>query len=60
MRADARLRNVPVIVATATQSRTLEQELRPLVQAWLVKSTVSLSKFLDAVRRLLPPPGPKP
>ena len=56
IRADPRLRAVPVIVATACDRPDLEASVRPEVQAWLVKPGVSLAQFLEHVKRHLPEP----
>ena len=55
VRADPRLADLPLIVLTATRLTHVEAALQPLVQAWLLKTTVSLGQVLETVRRHLPP-----
>lgn len=49
IRADERLRDTPVIIASAAYSPAVERELRPAVQGWLTKSQVSLADTLECV-----------
>ena len=57
VRNDPRLAALPIVVLTATSLPSLEERLRPSVQAWLLKSTVSLGHMLEVIRRHLPPPA---
>ena len=56
IRNDPRLAGLPVVVLTATRLTPVEEALQPHVQAWILKSTVSLRKLLETIRRILPPP----
>ena len=56
IRTDPRLAGLPIIVLTATSVPDLEAELRPFVQDWLTKSTVTLAAVERSIRRQLEPP----
>jgi CheY-like chemotaxis protein len=56
IRSDPRLARLPVVVLTATRLTPVEEALQPHVQAWMLKSTVSLAQLHETIRRLLPPP----
>jgi CheY-like chemotaxis protein len=56
VRADPKLAVLPLVVLTATRLTPVEEALRPLVQEWLLKTTVSLAQVLETIRRHLPPP----
>ena len=63
VRADPTLANLPLVVLTATRLTPVEEALQPLVQAWLLKTTVSLVQVFETIRQLLPPstaPGDVP
>lgn len=49
LRADPKLRHVPVIVVTAAVEQRIEREVRPVAQAWLLKSALSLSQLADQI-----------
>lgn len=49
IRSDPDLSHIPVVVATASPRPDLEREVRPAVQAWLVKPDVSLAEILECV-----------
>ena len=56
IRNDPRLAGLPVVVLTATRLTPVEEALQPHVQAWILKSTVSLGQLLETIHRILPPP----
>jgi CheY-like chemotaxis protein len=49
MQADPKLCRMPVVVVTAAVEESVERELRPVVQAWLLKSAISLTEIAECV-----------
>jgi CheY-like chemotaxis protein len=49
MRADPKLGRVPVVVVTAAVDESIKREVGPAVQAWLLKSSISLGQIAECV-----------
>ena len=59
IRTDPDLAGLPVVVVTATSGETAEGELRPFVQAWMTKSTVTMADIERTIAGLIEnPPQP--
>ena len=52
VRTDERLAHLPIVVLTATSMSSLEEDVRPFVQAWLTKTMVDLRDVEQVVRNL--------
>ena len=58
IRTDPDLAGLPVVVVTATSGETTEGELRPFVQAWMTKSTVTMADIERTIAGLITRPPP--
>jgi CheY-like chemotaxis protein len=56
IRSDGELRGLPVLIATAAAAPRLEAVMRRDVQAWLIKSNVTLAELLRRIEQHLPSP----